>query len=205
MRVAIDWIKSPADNTLQSRSWATEGIVLAIFVIAWLLLGCLLSTPGHTEELSFRELASISHRIAYINSFGRWQAQGKTGYFRFIVVETTTEPRHSKAYLQWIQEADDQPAGGGQGAISRLKPVTEINASGVFSISGTRASATDDAGTIDFTAVNQFNRSSHHVRIVPGAPGTYVLRFLEAPSAPDVDRAVEGIPLGIDDYVRPTY
>lgn len=165
------------------------------------LLLSLLGMMVSAEESAIDELALISHRIAYSNSFGSWRDSGKRGYCRLIVVEPLGKPLHSNAYLQWIEEDSE----GAAQSVSRFVPIAEINNVGVFRVSATQIAVSKTGNSIEMVAANQFTKKSHRIRITVGRVGEYDFKFIAAHHPSEVDEAVGHLPLRLDDYTRPSF
>ena len=166
-----------------------------------LLLLSLLAGMVNAEEPQIDELALISHRIAYINSFGSWRDGDQHGYCRLIVVEPLGRPLYSNAYLQWVEEN----AEGEAKSVSRFTPIDEINEAGVFRLSAPKIPASQADNSIELAAANQFTKKSHAIRITIGRVGQYDFKFFAARPPSEVDQAVGRIPLRVDDYTRPSF
>lgn len=146
-------------------------------------------------------LEQISHQIAYINTFGRWQEGAMTGVYRVILMDANEDYPHSKIYLQWVQQSvtDDQAS------IVAIAPIAEINNVGAYKLSVPRIVQSQEGFVVELTAINQYSRAVQNIQLLPKQAGQYRFKYVSTPYTEQVNAAVNKIPLKLDYYVRPTF
>lgn len=167
-----------------------------------LLMGITLVAAADDRDAS-AALDKISHQIAYINTFGRWQESSMAGTYRVILMDANEDFPHSKIYLQWVKQSAS--AAGDKASIVAMTPIAEINNVGAYKLSVPRIVQSGDRFVVELTAINQYSRAVQSIQLLPGNIGQYQFRYASTSYAEKVDAAVNKIPLKLDYYVRPTF
>ena len=165
-----------------------------------LLIAALCQPVYSSSEMIIENLEKVSHKVVYVNSFGKWSEQGMSGYYRVILLDAEDKFPHSKIYLQWI--ASDE---GKEDAVVSSASVIEINNVGVFKLSVPKISKSKDGNAVEVTAINQYSHGVQNLQISPKGIDGYELVYISQPYSEAVDSAVGQIPMTLDYYVRPTF
>ena len=164
----------------------------------------LLCGSAHAEDaLVLEDLENISHEVVYVNSFGKWESEGKHGIYRVVLLDSQNDFPHSKIYLQWIGQ--DETTGKLVNEVLATVPLVEINNVRVYKLSIPRIITADDKSTVEVTAINQYSQEVQNLQILPTSFGRYELSYVSRPTTEVVDQVVTKIPLTLEYYVRPTF
>lgn len=171
-------------------------------LIAALVCGVLLHSPATTlaEEAG---VDTISRDIQYVNSFGEWRVERESGpqdgHYRLIVLSGKEAPGSARVYLQWI--AADKSTG--EFSIVGFKPVSEINAAGIFEV--VEAPKIREPATVELVLASALGGEVRTVHIRPVGLSGY--QFMDAQPAPNTEfeAAVRSVPLDLDNYIRPSF
>jgi hypothetical protein len=173
-------------------------------VSQWSFLLLLASFAAHSsDELIPAELEEISHKIAYVNTFGSWRSDQSQGSFRVIVLDANEQQPHSKIYLQWISSGQNGDEKKDQ--VIATASIKEINYSTVYKLSPPKIIDSDGVTAIELSAENLYTRHVQNVQIHPVRIGEYKISYTANPLASQVEGVVNKIPAALNYYVRPTF
>lgn len=154
------------------------------------------------------ELQSLSHQIVYVSTFGQWQANGRKGIHRLVLIDAKAPYPHSKLFIQWISAKNNDEVA----ELIAVKAINEINLAAVYQLALPTADKSGN-NTIELRGINQYAHTMQEFSITPTLPGEYRFAYGNTnPAGTDnknisnqVERAIRNLPVTLDFYSRPTF